>query len=317
MEKAYDDVREKWYGLAAVVIPILLLTVGASLWLGQTLTRPIKRLHTTALRVADGALNERVTGLNDDEIGQLGRAFNYMADRLNILLAAQRSFVSNAAHELRSPLANIKLRVETLQDSTLPDDRRAAYLGQLVGEVDHMGELIAQLLILARLDEGRHEVDQPPDDPVAFLQDMARTWRIRAQAVGINFYAELPANLPAIPIATSDLQIILDNLLGNALKYTPPDGSVWLRVERENNSLHVLIKDTGEGFQSEEGQTLFERFYRINRKRDKDVPGTGLGLAIVKAVLERYKGTVTATSNGPNQGATFEVVFSLAEQRSV
>jgi signal transduction histidine kinase len=313
MEKAYDDVREKWYGLAVVAIPILLLTVGASLWLGQTLTKPIKQLHATALRVADGALSERVSVTNDDEIGQLGRAFNYMADRLNALLTAQRNFVSNAAHELRTPLMGIKLRVEALQDSTLPDNRRATYFSELKNEVDHMSGLIAQLLILARLDEGRHEMDQPPDDPVAFLQDMARTWRIRAQAAGINFYAEVPENLPVIPVATSDLQIILDNLLENAMKYTPPDGSVWLCAGQKNNMLHLLIKDTGEGFQPEESQTLFERFYRINRQRDQDIPGTGLGLAIVKAVLERYKGTVTATSDGPNQGAAFEVTFSLAE----
>lgn len=317
MATAYRQANGKLISLAAVALPILLLTVGASLWLGRTLTRPIEQLHISALRIADGALNERVTIKSRDEIGQLGRAFNYMAGRINALLATQRSFVSNAAHELRTPLMSLKLRIEALQDPAVSDDQKATYLSELAREIDHMSTLITQLLILARLDEGRHQADQPPDDPAAFVQDVARTWRIHAQAADLRFEADIPTALPSIRIPASDLKIVLDNLIDNAVKYTPPGGQVVLHVGQDTRAIRFTVSDTGEGFHPEEKRVLFERFARLPRARKTDIPGTGLGLAIVKAVLHQYGGTITARSDGPGQGATFEVVLPLAARSPV
>jgi signal transduction histidine kinase len=178
-----------------------------------------------------------------------------------------------------------------------------------------MSELITQLLILARLDEGQHEAGQAPGDLVAFLRDLARTWRIRASAANLSFEADIPTSLPDVPAAASDLQIILENLLSNAMKYTPAGGQVTLRAERDLTALRLIVSDTGEGFAPEEQDKLFQRFSRIVRSREEDIGGTGLGLAIVKAVLERYGGTITATSDGPNQGASFAVSLPL-EKRS-
>ncbi len=311
MATATHNAREKWYQLIAVALPILLLTVAASLWFGRTLIRPIKQLHTSALHIADGAFEERVTIHSRDEIGQLGDAFNFMAGRISTLMAAQRSFVSNAAHELRAPLMSLKLRSEALQDPTLSADQRAAYLTELTQKINHMSTLITQLLILARLDEGRHQADHPPDDIVAWLHDIARTWRIRVAAAGLRFEAAIPATLPDSAMAASDLQIVLDNLIENAVKYTPPGGRIRLDVSAGDSTLRLRVSDTGEGFDPEARDTLFERFARLSRVREREIPGTGLGLAIVKALLERYGGTVSATSDGPGQGATFEVVFPL------
>ncbi|GEM_PF-414252 len=316
MAPAYDEAREKWLNLAAVVLPIVLLSVATSLWLGRTLTRPIRQLHASALHIASGALDERVTIRSQDEIGQLADAFNFMAERVNALIEAQRSFVSYAAHELRNPLMRLKLRVEALQRGSLEAGQRAAYHNDLAYEIEHMTTLINQLLVLARLDEGRHKADQPPSDTVAFLQDVARTWRIRAQGAGLNFHAELPAELPETPVAMSDLQIVLDNLLENALKYTPAGGEVRLRAWAATDGLHLAVEDTGEGFAPEEREMIFERFARLTRARDREVPGTGLGLAIVRAVLEQYDGAITAHSDGPDRGARFEVVLPLGREQA-
>ncbi len=314
MAPAYRQARQKWYQLAAVALPILLLTVAVALWFGRTLTRPIRQLHASALRIAEGALDERVTIRSDDEIGQLGEAFNFMTGRINVLLSAQRTFVSNAAHELRAPLMSLKLRCEALRTQPLDDAQKMRYQSELAQEIDRMSELITQLLILARLDEGRHEAGQPPGDLVAFLRDMARTWRIRASAANLRFEDDIPAALPDVPAAASDLQIILENLLGNAVKYTPAGGQVMLRAERDLTALRLIVSDTGEGFAPEEQDKLFQRFSRIVRRREEDIGGTGLGLAIVKAVLERYGGTITATSDGPDQGATFAVSLPLEKR---
>jgi two-component system OmpR family sensor kinase len=311
MAPAYRQARQKWFQLAAVALPILLLTVAVALWFGRTLTRPIRELHASALRIAEGALDERVSVQSADEIGQLADAFNFMTGRINILLSAQRNFVSNAAHELRAPLMSLKLRCEALYNQPLNETQKARYQSELAQEIDHMSDLIAQLLILARLDEGRHEAGQAPGDTVAFLHDIARTWRIRASAANLQFGAEIPAALPDVLVAAGDLQIILENLLSNAVKYTPAGGRVALRAQRDTGTLRLIVIDSGEGFTPEEQSQLFQRFSRIVRRREEDIAGTGLGLAIVKAVLDRYGGTITASSDGPNQGATFTVTLPL------
>jgi signal transduction histidine kinase len=311
MSTAYRQARNKWYQLTAVAMPILFLTVGASLWLGRTLTQPIKKLNTTALRIAEGAFDERVAIKSGDEIGQLGSAFNFMAERINALLTAQRSFVSNAAHELRNPLMGLKLRCEALRNQPLSEEQKTLYMSELAQEIEHMSTLITQLLILARLDEGHHQADQPPEDTIAFLQDAARTWRIRASAAELKFEADIPSSLPDIQIAASDLQIILENLLGNAVKYTPRGGQIALHATSDKTTFRLTVRDSGEGFSPEEGARLFGRFTRLAHARETNIPGTGLGLSIAKAILEQYGGTITAHSDGPNQGAAFEVSLPL------
>lgn len=311
MSIGYRQARSKWYQLTAVAIPILFLTVGASLWLGRTLTQPIQKLHTTALRIAEGAFDERVEIKSGDEIGQLGSAFNFMAERINALITAQRSFVSNAAHELRNPLMGLKLRCEAIRSQPLSEEQKTLYMSELAQEIEHMSTLITQLLILARLDEGHHQADQPPEDTVAFLQDAARTWRIRARAADLQFQADIPPSLPDVQVAANDLQIILENLLSNAMKYTPRGGQIVLRAHSDKTGFRLTVLDTGEGFSPEESARLFGRFTRLAHAREKNIPGTGLGLSIVKAILQQYGGTITAHSDGPNQGAVFEVSFPV------
>lgn len=307
------EVQNRWLQLASAALPVVLVTAASSFWLGGRLSYPIRQLQVSALRIAEGALDERIKVESTDEIGQLGRAFNFMAERLNAMLTAQRSFVSNAAHELRTPLMGLKLRIEGLQDSQLSEDQRQIYLREAAEQMQHMAELVSALLVLARLDEGNHLVQSQPDrfDSTTLLRDAARQWRIQAQQAGIAFGADVPSILPDLPITSSDLRIILDNLLGNAIKYTPSGGEVRLRVEELANVFWIEVKDTGEGFAPEDEKRLFERFFRVDRSRSKHIAGTGLGLAIVESVLARYGGSISAHSEGPGKGAAFNVRIPL------
>jgi len=307
------EVQNRWLQLASAALPVVLMTAASSFWLGGRLSYPIRQLQVSALRIAEGALDERIKVEATDEIGQLGRAFNFMAERLNAMLTAQRSFVSNAAHELRTPLMGLKLRIEGLQDSQLSEDQRQIYLREAAEQVQHMAELVSALLVLARLDEGNHSIQAQSDgfDSVTLLRDAARQWRIQAQQAGIKFAADVPGALPELPITSSDLRIVLDNLLGNAIKYTPSGGEVSLRVGEHVNVFWIEVKDSGEGFALQDKERLFERFFRADRSRSKHVPGTGLGLAIVESVLARYGGTISARSEGPGKGAAFNVRIPL------
>ena len=306
-----EDVQRRWLELAVATLPVVALVIAASLWISGTISRPIQRLRNSALQMAAGALDTRVTDHAEDEVGQLGSTFNYMAEQLETLLQSQRSFISNAAHELRTPLMTLKLRIEGLSDPQLGSAQQAEYLLELRQEVDYMAQLVTSLLTLARIDEGRHTVEAEKYDSVALLQDIARHWRIEAQKAQVKFQAEIAPDIPDLPMPANDLRIVLDNLLGNALKYTM-QGGINLRAWNQNGVVKVSVADTGQGFATSEADQLFTRFYRTPEVRAQHIPGTGLGLAIVREILMQNRGKVEATSAGIGCGALFTVTLPLS-----
>lgn len=310
MAPVYSEINRHWLSLIVATIPVIALVVAASLLISTSISRPIRHLRDSALKMAEGAFDTRIVLPAKDEVGELAHAFNYMADQIEKLLRTQRSFVSNAAHELRNPLMTLKLRIEALQDNDLPAAEHDAYLAELGQEVTHMTDLVNALLVLARVDEGRHEPDRMPYDGVALLHDIARHWRIEAHQAHLDFDARIADDLPDLPIPANDLRLILNNLLGNAVKYTE-QGCVSLQAWRDADKLKLQVEDTGLGFAPEEAEQLYTRFYRTPSARDQQIPGIGLGLAIVEAVIDYHQGTIAARSSGVGKGAVFTISLPL------
>ncbi|MCB9454713.1 MAG: HAMP domain-containing histidine kinase [Anaerolineaceae bacterium] len=310
MQPAYDDVSQRWLGLAGTALPVIGLVIAASLWISGTISRPVQNLHNSALKIAGGALDTHIEINSHDEVGQLAQTLNYMAGQIDSLLKAQRSFVSYAAHELRTPLTTLKLRTEMLGDERIPQGERDTYIGEIRQEVDHMAELVSSLLILARIDEGRHQPTGKITDTVSALHDIARHWRIEAAKSGLHFEVHIEPDLPELPLSANDLRLILDNLLGNAVKYTPK-GTVRFEAKATANQVILQVNDTGIGFTPEQATHLFERFYRTQTGHTH-FPGNGLGLSIVQTILAQYGGSVDAHSEGENKGSRFEVTLPLA-----
>lgn len=310
MAPAHNEVNRRYLELAIPTLPVIALVIGASIWVSSTISRPVQLLRNSALNMAHGALETRIQVTTQDEIGQLGETLNFMAGQLEALMNTQRSFVSNAAHELRTPLMTLKLRAEALSDETLPMDQRDTYLSELRQEIDHMAELVSSLLMLARLDEGRHTPTGTVTDSVSMLHDIIRKWRIEAQAKRLEFTAQIDPDLPELPMSPNDLRVIVDNLLSNAIKYTD-QGRVSVVISRLSQMLSIQVNDTGIGFSEEQRAHLFERFYRSEIVRGR-FSGNGLGLSIVRAILQRYGGTITAASRD-GQGATFTATLPLSE----
>lgn len=310
----YAQANGRWLELLVAMLPAAALIILASVWVARTISQPIEVLRDSALRIANGALDLRIAVKSRDEVGQFAQAFNYMAEQLESLMKTQRSFVSNAAHELRSPLTALSLRLEALEDSSLSAERRAQYLEEVRHDTDHMVNMVASLLTLARADEGKL-VDENGGqyDGMALLHDLARRWRIEAGRAGLNFEARLPQALPDLPIPANQLRLIVDNLLSNAVKYTP-NGKVAFEVRHDASTLHLAVTDTGLGFTPDEGANLFNRFYRTDTARAARVGGAGLGLAILQAVVSHHGGSVSASSPGVGQGARFEVVLPLGDR---
>lgn len=303
MEAAYAEAHSRWLQLAGTTIPVIMLIGIVSLWIAGTIVRPVRQLRQMALEMAHGALDKRITIQSGDDIGQLARAFNFMAEQVDHLLKSQRSFVSSAAHELRTPLMTLKLRLEALADPALDAKQQQTYLDELQREVSHMAELVSSLLVLAQMDEGRHPCDDEVTDVGAVLSDSARHWRIAAQREGLKFDAVIPLDLPPLAIPSTELRLLIDNLLSNAIKYTPA-GNIRLRAALNLREVIIEVSDTGVGFASNEASLLFDRFYRSNSTRHT-FPGHGLGLSIVRAVLDYYGASIEAQSLGTGKGSRF------------
>jgi signal transduction histidine kinase len=312
MQPAYAEVYRQWLKLGSITVPVIGLVVIAGLWLSGTISRPVQQLRNSALMMAEGALDTRIDIDAQDEIGQLAHAFNYMAEQIESMMKTQRSFINNAAHELRTPLMTLKLRIEALQDETLPGAERAAYLTELREEIDHMAELVSSLLALARIDEGGRNFDGNVSDVTSVLHDIARHWRIKTREAGLDFVTDIPAELPDLPLTSNDLRLALDNLLGNAIKYTE-QGKVDFAVRQDDDNVIIQVRDTGLGFSPEQAEQLFTRFYRSEEARVHN-EGNGLGLSIARGALNQCGATITAESAGNGQGATFTVYIPLAEK---
>lgn len=304
MKPAYTEVYQQWLELGSTTLPVIVLVVIAGLWLSGTISRPVQQLRNSALKMASGALDTRIQTDAHDEVGQLAQSFNYMAEQIENLMKTQRSFVSNAAHELRTPLMTLKLRVEALEDITLPHTERVIYLNELHSEIDHMAELVSSLLVLARIDEGRHKRNGHITDTTSVLRDIARHWRIEAKQAALDFETDIPIDLPEIALTPNDLRLVLDNLLGNAIKYTQQGKVRFLVWQEENESIIIKVCDTGTGFNPEQAGQLFTRFYRSDEAR-ANFEGNGLGLSIVQSILGQYGALISAESNGIGQGSTF------------
>jgi signal transduction histidine kinase len=311
MQPAYDEVMQRWFGLAFSLLPIVGLVIIASLWISSTIVRPIEKLRNSALRMARGHLDTRIDEQGHDEIGQLAQTFNYMAGQIESLMKSQQSFVSYAAHELRSPLMTLKLRAEVLMDERLSAAERNQYLREIDSEINHMADLVSSLLVLARIDEGRHEVNDTSIDIGSSLSDTIRHWRIAAENKGLTLEAEMPPESVDLPLAAADLRLILDNLLGNAIKYST-SGSIILKVSgKPESGWTIHVQDNGIGFEPDEAEHIFERFYRSPQVRGQ-YQGHGLGLAIVAAIIKQYGGSMSAESKGIGTGARFTLALPVA-----
>jgi signal transduction histidine kinase len=272
----------------ASVIALLLAIVFA-----RRLAQPIERLAAAAGQVADGDLSVRVTEDGPDELRALAAAYNTMAERLAEQEAIRREFVVNASHELRTPLTNLQGYLEALRDGVIPPD--PATFDSLREEVDRLTRLAASLDILAGAEGVR-----PPPGPV----ELAPIIRVSAELVApalarrsIGLRVDVGDAL-VVRGRPDELTQVLGNLLQNAVRYTPAGGHVQVTATKGVEGVTVQVANSGPGIPPDELPLVWERFYRVEKSRDRSRGGAGIGLAIVKQLVEDAGGRVGASSGG-------------------
>ena len=291
-------------GIAAAVVLL-------SFILSRMLTRKISALLTGIRKVREGAYEHRTHIPGRDEIAQIGEEFNSLTDRLQTTETLRRRFVSDASHELKTPLAAIRL----LTDSILQTDNRDMetvrdFVTDIGSEAERLSRITEDLLRLTRLDS--NQVDPPEVVEVApVLEQVMRMMSLLAQEKGTELTCQTGGDCRVLATKGEVHQVIY-NLTDNAVKYSGSHGSVRVELRRDGNDVVLTVADNGPGIPEEDLPRVFERFYRVDKARSRAAGGTGLGLSIVQDTVTKRGGTVSA-ANRPEGGAVFTVRWPAAE----
>ena len=294
---------------AAAIIVSLLIT--------RQIITPIRALSQASRRIAAGNYSERVQlgGENSgsaDELGQLARDFNRMAENLEQTEVLRRQLIGDVSHELRTPLTAIKGSMEALIDGVLPAEPET--FEQIYQEADRLQRLVNDLQELSRVEARAYQLDLR----LLSLADLfqAITTRLSRQFAdkGVRLKTELTADLPEIWADADRLNQVLFNLVGNALQYTPEGGQVTITARRQGDEVQVSVLDTGIGISAEHLPHVFDRFYRADRSRSRGSGGSGIGLTIARHLIEAHGGRIWADSPGLGKGSTF--IFTLPVAKS-
>jgi signal transduction histidine kinase len=271
-------------GLLAIVVTWLL---------SRRIVGPVEALTAAAHRMERGDWGARVSVGSRDEIGELSHAFNAMGEALSRNETLRRQLVSDVAHELRSPLTNLRAQLEAMEDGIVPAGPAA--LRSLHEETLLLVRLVDDLQELSLAEAGRLRLDLAPVSPDGALEAAAASFRAQADSRRVTLRVDA-SGASEVLADRARLAQILRNLLSNAVTHTPEEGSVTLAARDEEGAVRFEVRDTGEGIAPEHLAHVFDRFYRADASRARATGGAGLGLAIVKHLVEAHAGTVAATS---------------------
>jgi signal transduction histidine kinase len=295
-------VRRNWIGLGLIGLVVILVGLVAAWFLATSLARPVGRLEETARRLEKGDLESRASEEGPKEVSSLARSFNRMAGALGANITAQREFMANASHQLRTPLTGLQLRLEAIEQEGGP---AAGQAKKAMSEVGRLNELVEDLLILARASSVEST------GGMVDLAECARAavdrWQGPAQQGGKRIVERVNGPCP-IWAEPHDLEHVLDNLIENSIRYSSEGAEIIVETRAESGRHAVVVSDTGPGISPEDQEHVFERFYRGSAGR-RTGHGSGLGLAVVAELVRRWDGQVRLV-NGT--GTSIEATFPRA-----
>ncbi|MCS7178383.1 MAG: ATP-binding protein [Anaerolineae bacterium] len=290
--------------VATLTALAMALVVGGVLF--RSIIHPLQQLTAASQAIARGDLSVRAPVRGNDEVAQLARAFNGMAESLARAQEARRNQTADLAHELRTPLTVLQGTLEAMVDGVYPADREN--LLAALAQVRILSRLVEDLRLLSLADAGELTLHRGPLDLGRFLEEVVEAHRPTAQERSVSLSLERPASLPLVLADRDRLAQVMGNLLTNALRYTPPEGRITVRVADRGREVMVAVADTGPGVPPEDLPHLFERFWRRDPSRQRATGGSGLGLSIARHIVEAHGGHIWAE---PTPGGGLTVAFAL------
>ncbi|HHY46847.1 MAG TPA: cell wall metabolism sensor histidine kinase WalK [Firmicutes bacterium] len=321
----------------------LIVALGLGYSISRHVSRPIRQMSRAAARMARGDFNSRVElprageGKNaaEDEISELARSFNHMAEELGRIEENRREFVANVSHELRAPLTAIRGFAQALTDGTVQDDeQRQRYLRLIRDESIRTNRLLEDLLDLSRIEAGKVAMDLRPVNIKEVVESVLEKQALKASRMGISTVDDTPPDLPLVLADGDRIEQVLSNLIDNAIRATPSGGRItvsagiypvrqreaapWLREGAGKNDVtgfvRVSVRDTGHGIPPGDLPHVWDRFYKVDKARSREEGvGTGIGLSIVKRIVEAHGGEVGVSSEA-GQGTEFWFTLRIARR---
>jgi signal transduction histidine kinase len=300
----HDDVK-----ILAIAAASASTALVAAILIGAQISRRIRGLEAAAEELSSGELKARAPTDAPRELAHLGEAFNTMAGNIEALFDARRQLVAWASHDLRTPVASIQAMLEATEDGLASIDE---YLPALRQQTRTLGTLIDDLFELARIDAGALTLELSEAQLPQMVSHCVSGLEAEARARQIRLESQLDDSLPDVRCAPEQVQRVLLNLVTNALRHTPSDGSVLVKARRRARELEVSVEDTGAGLSREAQQRMFERFWRGDASRTRANGGAGLGLAIARGFVEAQGGRIWA-ENRPEGGARLAFTLPIAD----
>ncbi len=296
----------------AALVAVLLSLILAVL-ISRSVARPLQKVAAAAESIAEGDYDQQIPPQGPDEVKRVASSFNTMASKVAATQQAQRDFVANVSHDLKTPLTSVTGWSQAILDGTAGQPEQQERAVQIIhNEAGRMSRMVDQLLDLAKIEAGQIQLSREPVDLRQLVQEVHHNLILRAEEKGVQLTLEATP-VAAVPGDRDRLIQILSNLVDNAIDHTPANGRVHLNLRPYGDkAVELVIQDTGPGIPPEDLSRIFERFYQVDKSRHRTTErrGVGLGLAIVKELVEAHNGRIFAQSQ-VGQGSAFTVRLPL------
>ena len=309
-----DELRQAILAVEAQLMTVFIAVAAAALIaafvFAISLTAPIKAMTSAIRRMGKGDLSARVKVHASGELKELADSYNAMAEKIENFDQSRSQFVQNASHELKTPLATMKLLLENLiYQPDMPSELRAEFMQDMNHEIDRLSGIITDLLTLTKMDSEETAIKHEKFDFTELCIGAVHALQPAAEKNRLTLTMDVAKDV-TLQGDESKLGQVIYNLIDNAIKYTPEGGSVFVTMKADGRNAVFAVKDTGVGIPEEDAKHIFDRFYRVDKARSRETGGTGLGLSIVRQMVQLHRGEIKVDSVF-GKGSTFTVTLPL------
>jgi signal transduction histidine kinase len=283
-------------------------------FLSKKLSQPLQSMDQAAKKLALGDFSQRVDVYTEDEIGRVTHTFNNMAEQLEKMEENRRNFISAVAHELRSPLTLMKGFVQGIVDGTVEADDQPKYLQIILKETTRLGKLISNLLDVQRMESNAYPIHPEHFDINELIRRTLLKYEEEIERRKIEMNLDFRQDTLIVLADRDGIEQVLSNLIENAMKFVDEGGSIGIRVQEKSDKAWIDIKDNGIGISKEEQQVIWNKFYKVDKARNRNKEGTGLGLHIAKQIIERHGEQIQVESE-LGKGTIFRFSLTLSEKQ--
>lgn len=309
MNSIYESLNKLYLDVFVLVLFAVLISLLFAFIISKYITKPVSIIRNAVAEFAKGNFERRIEKNGRDELGELGRSFNSMAEELAVLERTRRDFVANVSHELRSPLTSIRGFLEAMDDGTISESEHHKYIGIVLDETRRMTGMVNDLLDIARIESGQYKLNCTVFDINDLIGRVLLTFEARILDAGLDIDVRISDEAVYVYADRDRIGQVLHNLIDNAIKFAKQDGGiVRIIAEASKQDVSVSVCDNGCGISQEDLKHIFERFYKAEKAHTHAKgSGTGLGLAIVKLIISQHGGEVSAESDENGTAFTFRL----------